>query len=60
MLSGTARAARQEWDKGKSQPGPLQRARSEDGPRAITGTELLAEIISGPAWTAHHQGENDR
>ena len=56
MLSGPAQAAHQEWDKGKSKLGPLRSARSEDRPRAITGTDT-AEIISGPAWAARHQGK---
>ena len=45
--------------KGEMRAEPLRSARSEDGPRAITGTDT-AEIISGPAWAVRHQGENDR
>ena len=59
MLSGPARAAPQEWDKGKSQLGPLRSARSEDGRHAITGTDT-AEKISGSAWAARRQGKNER
>ena len=58
MLSGPARAARQEWDKGKSKLGPLRSARSEDGPRAITGTDT-AIIKAGPLGPRHQVG-NDR